>query len=49
MDVQNQLAKRSRSLTEDSPGREGKISAQASGLEIPALLLLTNGDPEVMQ
>jgi hypothetical protein len=31
------------------PGREGKISAQASDLETPTLLLLTNGDPQVMQ
>ena len=46
MDVQHQSAKRPRSLTEDSPGREEKISAQASDLETPALLLLTNGDPE---
>ena len=46
MDVQHQLAKRPRSLSEDSPGREGKISAQASDLKTPALLLLTNGDPE---
>ena len=46
MDVQHQSAKRPRSLSEDSPGREGKISAQASDLETPALLLLTNGDPE---
>jgi hypothetical protein len=49
MDVQHQSTKRPRSLTEDSPGREGKILAQASGLETPALLLLTNGDPEAMQ
>ena len=49
MDVRHQSAKRPRSLTEDSPGREEKISAQASDLETPALLLLTNGDPEVMQ
>ena len=46
MDVQHQSAKRPRSLSEDSPGREGKISAQASDLKTPALLLLTNGDPE---
>ena len=46
MDVQHQLAKRPRSLSENSPGREGKISAQASDLKTPALLLLTNGDPE---
>ncbi len=45
MDVQHQKAKRPRSLSEDSPGREGKISAQASDLKTPALLLLTNGVP----
>ena len=49
MDVQHQSVKRPRYLTEDSPGREGIISAPASDLETPALLLLTNGDPEKMQ
>ena len=49
MDLLHQSAKRPRSLTKDSPGRERKISVQASGLVTPALLLLTNGDPEMMQ
>jgi hypothetical protein len=49
MDVLHQSAKRPRSLTKDSPRRKGKISVQASGLVTPALLLLTNGDPEMMQ
>ena len=45
MDVQHQSsAKQPRSLTEDSPDQEGKISAQASCLETPAPLLITNGE-----